>query len=79
MLSLLVNAGCSVGVTLSCDEDAGEASADEFEESVDRPGTTNATWFTVLQSIFLPLFDEMWFLTTGPMVIIPVIFVEFSE
>ena len=25
------------------------------------------------------IFDEMWFLTTGPMVVIPVIFEKFSK
>ena len=37
------------------------------------------TQFAVLQLIFVQFFDEMWYLTTGPMVIIPVIFAEFSE
>ena len=36
--SLLVNAGCSVGVTLSCDEDVGEVAENEEEELVDREG-----------------------------------------
>ena len=40
MLSLLVDVGCSMGVTASCDEDVGE---DELEELVDRPRTTNGT------------------------------------
>ena len=43
VLSLLVGAGCSVGVTVSCDEDVGEVGEDEFEELVDRPGTTKGT------------------------------------
>ena len=40
--SLLVSAGCSVGATVSCDEDL-EEGEDELEEIVDRPGTTNGT------------------------------------
>ena len=43
ILSLLVDAGCSVGVTLSCDEEVREISEDDFEELVDRPGTTSGT------------------------------------
>ena len=78
-LSLLVDAGCSVGVTASCDDDAGEAGEDELEELVDRPGTTNGTSFSVLHFIRLSFFDELWFLTTGPLVGISVIFAEFSE
>ena len=42
-LSLLVDAGCTVGVTASCDEDGGDVGEDELEELVDRPGTTNGT------------------------------------
>ena len=78
-LSLLVDAGCCVRVTASCDEDVGDVGEDELEEHVDRRGTTNDTWFAVLHSIFLAIFDEMWFLATGPMEIIPVLFAEFSE
>ena len=37
-LSLLVDAGYSVGVTVSCDEDVGDVGEDELEELVDRPG-----------------------------------------
>ena len=37
ILSLLVDAGCSVEVTASCDEDVGQ---DELEKLVGRPGTT---------------------------------------
>ena len=79
VVSLLTVAGCSVGVTVSCDEDVGEVGEDEVEELVDRPGMTNGTWFDVSQLNFLPFFDEMWFLTTGPMVSIPVIFAGFSK
>ena len=59
VLSLLV-AGI---VTVSCDEDVREV--DEAEELVDKPGTTNGTLFDVSQCIFLPFFDEMWFLATS--------------
>ena len=40
ILSLLADAGCSVGVTASCDEDVGEASDGELEDLVGRPGRT---------------------------------------
>ena len=43
ILSLLVDAGCSVGATASCDEDVGEVGEDELEELVGRPGETNGT------------------------------------
>ena len=64
---------------MSCDEDVGEVGEDEVEELVDRPGTTKGTQFVVLQLIFLPVLMRCGFLTTGPMVFIPVIFAEFSE
>ena len=63
----------------SCDKDVGDVGADDVEELFDRPGTTKGTEFAVLQSIFLPIFDELWLLTTSPMVSIPVIFAEFSD
>ena len=43
ILSLLVDAGYSVEVPVSCDEDVGEVGEDAVEELVDRPGTTNGT------------------------------------
>ena len=43
ILSLLDDAGCSVGVTASCDEDVRDVGEDELEELVDRPGTTKGT------------------------------------
>ena len=42
-VSLLSVAGFSVLITVSCDEDVDEASEDEVEELVDRPGTTNGS------------------------------------
>ena len=50
--SLLLVARISVSVTVSCEEDVGEV--DEVEELVDKPGTTNGTWFDVSQWNFLP-------------------------
>ena len=41
VLSLLLDAGISVSVTVSCDEDVGEV--DEVEELVEKPSTTNGT------------------------------------
>ena len=43
ILSLLVDAGCSVGVTVSCDEDVGDVGEDGLDGLVDRPETTNGT------------------------------------
>ena len=54
VVSLLSAAGFSVPVTVFCDEDVEEAGEDEVEELVDRPGTTNGTYFAFLQLIFLP-------------------------
>ena len=54
VLSLLVDAGCCVGVTASCGKDVGDAGAAELEEPVDRPGTTSGTYFAVLHFIRLP-------------------------
>ena len=66
--------GRSVGATASCDEDVGEVGDCELEELVDRPGTTN-----VRRGAFRPstISNELWFLTTIPMVIVPMIFAEF--
>ena len=60
-LSLLLVAGISVWVTVSCDEDVGEV--DEVEELFDKPGTTNGTWFDVSQWIFLPFWMRCGFWT----------------
>ena len=54
VLSLLVDAGCCVGATASCDNDVGDVGAAELEEPVDEPGTTIGTWFAVLHFIRLP-------------------------
>ena len=43
VLSLLVDAGCCVGTTPSCDNDVGDAGVAELEEPVDKPGTTIGT------------------------------------
>ena len=64
MLSLLVDAGCCVGIAASCGIDVGDAGEDELEELVDRPRTTNGTKFDVLQSIFLPFLMRCCFLST---------------
>ena len=49
------------------------------EELVDKPGTTNVTWFDFLQPILLLFFGEMWFLTAGPVVSMPMILAELPE
>ena len=52
VLSLLVDAGCNVGVAAS---DVGDVGIVELEELVDKPGTTMGTLFSVLHCIRLPL------------------------
>ena len=43
VLSLLVDAGCNVGITASCNTDVGDLGVAEIEELVDKPGTTIGT------------------------------------
>ena len=43
VLSLLVDAGCNVGNTASCNTDVGDVSVAVLEELVDKPGTTIGT------------------------------------
>ena len=45
VLPLLLVGGNSVSVTASCDDNVGEVDEDEVEELVNRPGTTNGTYF----------------------------------
>ena len=40
VLSLLVDAGCNVGITASCKTDVGDVGVAEIEELVDKSGTT---------------------------------------
>ena len=47
-LPLLLVAGISVSITVSCREDAGQ-DGDEVEELVDKPSTTIGTQFDVSQ------------------------------
>ena len=47
MYLLTSNAEC-------CDEDDEEVGVGVVEELVDKPVTTNGTWFDILQSIVLP-------------------------
>ena len=54
VLSLLVDAGCCVRVTASCDKDVGDVGVAEVEEPVDGPGTTIGALFAVLHFIRLP-------------------------
>ena len=50
-----------------------------LKKLVDKPGTTIGTKFSVLHFIRLPSLMSCGFLTTGPLVRIPVILAEFSE
>ena len=43
VLSLLVNAGCNVRTTASCDTDVGDVGVAVLDELVDKPGTTSGT------------------------------------
>ena len=54
-LSLLVDAGCYVGTTASCNtDDVGDVGVAELEELVNEPGTTIGTWFSGLHFNRLP-------------------------
>ena len=79
ILSLLIDAGCCVGVTASCDEDVRDASTTKLKVLINKPKDND--WYVVLRAALYPsaIFDELWFLTTGPLVGKPVIFAEFSE
>ena len=58
VLSLLVDAGYSVGVTVSCNEDVGEVGEDEVEELVD--GTLDNEWHLVLRkTLIFAVLDEV--------------------
>ena len=48
----------------------------ESEEPVDRPGTND--WYVVRRVAFYAFFDELWLLTTGPVLETSLIFAEFS-
>ena len=54
VLSLLVNAGCIVRTTASCDTDVGDVRVAVLDELVDKPGTTSGTYFSVLHFARLP-------------------------
>ena len=58
VLPLLSDTGFSVYLqaskTESCDDDDDEVGAGVVDELADKPGTTDGTWFDVLQSILLP-------------------------
>ena len=59
----LVNLGSTdkLGYTSRFVRVIGEVREDEVEELVGRPGTTKGTWLAVLQLIFQPFFDGLWF------------------
>ena len=68
VLSLLVDAGCSVGITAFCGTDVGDVGGAELEEPVDKPEDNDR--YVVLRAAFYPsaILDELWFLATGPLV-----------
>ena len=65
--------------TESCDEDVEEVGVGVEEELVDKPGTTNGTWFGYIAINALAIFGEMWFLNAGPVVGIPMVLTEFPQ
>ena len=65
--------------TESCDEDVEEVGVGVVKELVDKTGTTSGTSFDILQSFLLPFFGEMWFLTVGSVVSVPMILAERPE
>ena len=76
-LCVFAGAGVEVSHIESCHTDVeGVVSALQVERPVDKPGTTTSTLFSVLQCIFLPVFNKMCLLTTRG---IPVIFAELSK
>ena len=54
VLSLLVDAGCTVGITAFCGTGVGDVGVAELEEPGDKPSATVGTWFSVLHFIRLP-------------------------
>ena len=61
--------------TVSCDEDVGGVSGDELRSS----SVNQAQRMVRVSMCCNAIFDEMWFQTTGPMKVPPVIFAEFSS
>ena len=63
VLPLLSGVGFSVylltSITEFCDEDFDEVGENDVEEFVDKPWTTNGTYFDILQSIFLMILAEL--------------------
>ena len=55
--------------------DVGEG---KLEELADKPRTTIATEFSVLQGIRIPILYEMWFLTIDPLVRVSVFIANLS-
>ena len=66
-------------IIVSCDEDVEEAGEDKVEELVDRPRDNE--WYIVRCFAFdsFAIFGEMWFLTTGPVVGVPMILAELPQ
>ena len=54
LISLLIDAGCNVATTASCNTDVGDVGLAELEELVDKPGTTIGPFFAVLHFIRMP-------------------------
>ena len=79
MNSLLSVTGFSVRITESCDDDVEESGEDEVEELFRQ--TMDYEWYIVwsIANNSFAIFGEMWFLTTGPVLGIPMILAELPE
>ena len=78
VLSLLVNAGCNVRTTASCDTDVGDVGVAVLDELVDKPGQRVVRSFPCC-TLPVSIFDKLWFLATGLLVGVSVIFAEFPN
>ena len=53
VLSLLVDAGCTVGITAFCGTGVGDVGVAELEEPGDKPSATVGTWFPLVLSLLV--------------------------
>ena len=74
VLPYLVDAGCNVRTTASCDTDVGDVGVAVLD-------TRDNEWCVVFRAALCPsaIFDKLWFLANGPLAGVSVTFAEFSE
>ena len=78
LLRVVAGHGVESDVVNSCGADLLDVLVNELADLVDKPWATKATWFFVLQSMFLPfVLRSMWCLATGQHMGISVVFAEF--